>query len=68
MLLISLLIDREVCSRKPSTDPLELFPQYPSYLDVFSISLQLEIERVVCYNPVEIPKAISDIRKISMQK
>ena len=35
MLLISLLIDREVCSRKPSTNPVGLFPLYPSYLDVF---------------------------------
>ena len=58
MLLISLSIDRRVCNRKPSTNPLRLFPLYPSYLDVFFISLLLEIERVVCYIPVGIQKVM----------
>ena len=37
-----------VWSRKASTNPLGLFPLYLSYLDVFSISLLLEIERAYC--------------------
>ena len=38
MLLISLSIDRGVCSCKHSTNPLGLFQLYPSYLDVFHLS------------------------------
>ena len=58
MLLILLSIDLGVFSRTPSKTPLGSFPLYPSYLDVFSISLLLEIERVVCYILIGIQKVM----------